>query len=548
MRILSIHITHDASCSVINDGILEYYGKEERFTGVKKDKHPFLSLKTIKDLNIGPIDYAIFHTPSNDEHDVFFVYKNYVRKLFNVELENYSNLNHHELHASTAFYNSGFNEALCFIADRDGSLFFVEGRAVARESETVFHYSKDYDTIKPLYKSFWLFNDTDNSYLYDILENYYPQVDIKLHGCFGIVKAYEAATTLINQHPLENGKTMGLSSYGNDKKMDSLFIDGSPIGNKFYHIDTQYMNKVACFVGQKNNITSNINIDNYQYYADYAKTVQLQTQNEVLKLIKTFVDKTGVKNVCISGGYGLNVVANQYYLQNTDDINFYFDPMSDDSGISIGAAMSKYVSVKNEYPSKLDTPFFHYHDNNEIISEGNSATIDDIVNILVDQKSLGLFNGAPEAGPRALGHRSILFDPRNIDAKNIINQIKQREWYRPFAGIIIDELLEEYFDSNGLKKSEYMTVNFSAKGSTVNEYPGIIHVDNTSRIQTVSKGCYLYTLLSNFYEQTGCPILLNTSMNLAGQPLVQTKHDAVQMLRQSSLDCLYFVNDDKLIT
>jgi carbamoyltransferase len=165
--------------------------------------------------------------------------------------------------------------------------------------------------------------------------------------------------------------------------------------------------------------------------------------------------------------------------------------------------------------------------------------------LLIDQKSVAIFDGAPEAGPRALGHRSILFDPRNKNAKDIVNKIKKREWYRPFAGIILESQFNEYFDTCGLKESKFMTINFEAKSGVRDYVPGIIHVDNTCRIQTVSSG-FLFNLLTLFYNKTGCPMLLNTSFNLAGEALVQTKKDALDTLNNCSLDAVYFVDDNKL--
>jgi len=171
-----------------------------------------------------------------------------------------------------------------------------------------------------------------------------------------------------------------------------------------------------------------------------------------------------------------------------------------------------------------------------------------LCDLLISQKSVAIFEGNPEVGPRALGHRSILFDPRNKDCKGIVNKIKKREWYRPFAGIILEEKFSDYFQTCGIKKSKYMTISFECIDG-VNEFvPGIIHVDNTCRIQTVSHedNPFLYELLKHFYDKTGCPMLLNTSFNSAGEPLIQTKKDALTMLYSSDLDAVYF-NDQKKI-
>jgi carbamoyltransferase len=159
---------------------------------------------------------------------------------------------------------------------------------------------------------------------------------------------------------------------------------------------------------------------------------------------------------------------------------------------------------------------------------------------------VAIFEGQPESGPRALGHRSILFDPRNKNGKNLVNKIKKREWYRPFAGTILKEKFEEYFESHGLTESPYMTINFSCKEKTIDFVPAIVHVDNTCRIQTVEDG-FFYELLEMFYEKTGCPMLLNTSFNLAGEPLVQTKKEALKTFNNTTLDAIYFVDENKIV-
>jgi carbamoyltransferase len=551
MRILSFSIAHDSSVCSINNGNIEFFCKEERLSRVKRDMHPFKSLELYKSLNFGKIDHILYNVPSDDNHDFEFLYKNYIRKMFDVNLENFSKLNHHKCHASLAFYNSGFDEALVIVVDRNGSIFFVNDRGVANESESVYVCSYP-NNFQPLYKSFWLNENyfEKKSEIKKIIENYYPTVDIQLHQSHGIVKVYEAVTTLINQHPLENGKTMGLSAYCNSDKHDPLFFNGNVISDYFSSIDTKHLKKSSIFFGLEDRIVSDVNHYNFQFYANKAGQVQHETQNAVLNLIKKYTEKTKIKNICIVGGYGLNIIANSFYIKNFPDTNFYFEPVADDTGISIGAALLKYRTVTQTKTKKLiNNNFYHYYDNTEpldlldVVAE--KADIDHLVKLLANQKSIAIFESNPEAGPRALGHRSILYDSRNINSKEIVNNIKKREWYRPFAGVILEQYLSKYFLPL-VDRSEYMTLNFTAKKETVNYVPGIIHADGTSRIQTVNQG-FMFNLLTEFFKHTGCPILLNTSFNLAGEPLVQTKQDAVTTLKNSSLDYVYFVDEQILI-
>ena len=148
---------------------------------------------------------------------------------------------------------------------------------------------------------------------------------------------------------------------------------------------------------------------------------------------------------------------------------------------------------------------------------------EEAVKILLEQKPLVIFNGQSEWGPRALGNRSILFDPRNPDAKNIVNKFKKREWWRPLAGTILKEHADNYFDLGSLKESPFMSFAVDAKQKAIDEVPSIVHVDETCRIQTISfeQNKHFYNLINRFYEKTNVPILLNTSFNLAGLPIVE---------------------------
>jgi len=546
MRVLAFNTTHDSSVCCVDNGKIEFFCKEERLTRIKRDNNPFKSLQLFESQNTKKIDHILFCTPSNREGDVQYIYSEYIRKLFNMEMENFSSLTHHLCHASSAFYNSGFDEALSFVIDRNGSIIFKGNVDQCREAESVFICNYP-DTIKPIYKSFWTNNliGVDKNNLKKHLENIYVDVDINIDNEYSITKVYEAATTLIGQNILENGKTMGLSSYGLNKKYEPLFFNGNPITNYFNHSYSDNEN-IVTFNGLEEHITKDITKENYQFYADKAKHVQIETQKESLKLIKKYVEKTKIRNVCVSGGYGLNVVANNFYKKNLPDVNFYFEPLSDDTGISIGAAYLKYRNVTKD--NKINKPkdnFYHYYKDSKM-DKGSKASIKDVCNLLNQQKSVAIFEGSAEAGPRALGHRSILFDARNKDCKNLVNRIKNREWYRPFAGVILKEHFKKYFDTLGLDESKDMTINFECDKETLKLVPGIVHIDGTCRIQTVESG-FLYDLLVEFNKLTKCPMLLNTSLNLAGEPLVNTKEEACVLLNKSKLDAIYFVDDKKIL-
>ena len=167
--------------------------------------------------------------------------------------------------------------------------------------------------------------------------------------------------------------------------------------------------------------------------------------------------------------------------------------------------------------------------------------IEEAVNVLLEQKPLVIFQNHSEWGPRALGNRSILFDPRNKDAKNIVNNFKKREWWRPLAGTILLEYVHDWFDLANLKESPYMSFAVDAKQQAIEKIPSIVHVDNTCRIQTVTKeqNFNYYNLIFEFYKKTEVPVLLNTSFNLAGFPIVETLEQAKYVCNVSEFKYLY---------
>jgi carbamoyltransferase len=548
MRVLGISPAHDASVCVINNGEIELYLKEERFSRIKRDSHPYLCLQKVKE-KIEYIDYAVICSPSPGDWGEI---TQYVMKTFGCPVETLCE-SHHLQHASLAFYNSGFPNAAVIVVDRNGTDY----KGYMRESETIFvanypHYFEE------IHKSFWSINkgvDFDN-----ITTNFLNELKSKNPSCeyicdsnFNITQVYETATSLISQHQLENGKTMGLSSYGDsDNTFPDLFLNKTniPVNNYFAHLPKWYNNGHVSatnkFLNDKE--VKDITKNNYQLYANYALHVQKQTQEAVCYLIDKVIKNTAIKNICITGGYGLNVVANSYYAFKYPNINFYFEPLADDSGNSIGGALYIYKKYHNSNKKKkIQTTFFHGFNYSLDSIEGENCNVDDIVNILTEQKTVAVYNGLAEAGPRSLGNRSILFDATNANGKDIVNLVKKREWYRPFAAICLEEDAQKYFEMNHIKKSEYMTMCFSIKEDYKNLFPSITHVDGTCRIQTIDESHHLHELLIKYKQKTGYGLLLNTSFNLAGYPLVETVEDALYVLNNSTLEVLWFLSRNLLI-
>jgi len=564
MRTIGISTAHDSSVAVYCDGNVEFFIKEERLTRIKRDKQPFAALFEVASfLNNKKVDAVAISSPiSSDEY--LSAIKDLASKVFKTKnIHDLSTL-HHLCHASLAFYNSGFNEALVLVLDRNGSLH-QDSYGLALESETIFavKYPNVFQEIK---KSYWSTNMGPNSdiYLMEFLNKEKikkTQCEIKCESSYGITKVYETATTLIGQHILENGKTMGLAAYGNENKnFVNLFSEkGIPNDLFFTHVVSHHDGSLAAVYKEYiKNITTSVDKENYQFYADYAYQVQKQTQEQVAKMIELSVEQTGITNVCVSGGYGLNVVANGYYVSKFPNINFFFEPLADDTGNSLGAAMLAYRQLtndKNKYPIK--STFFNGHEpqiNPKFIEKNinnkinyKKTKINKVSDFLISNKSVAIFNGKSEAGPRALGNRSILFYPNIKNSKDIVNEIKKREWYRPFAACILREDSSEYFEMLGIDHSPYMAISFNCKKETKELFPGIVHVDGSCRVQTVDQdNIYLYNLLKQIKKSTGHGLLLNTSFNLAGSPLVETLDQALEVMLQSKLDYVWVPKNDIL--
>jgi len=506
MIILSVHLGHDASVCVLNDGIIEQYFLVERFTRKKHDYNKKVIISLINLISnelkerLDVLCVSDFN-PLEDDKFTSTIFK--ICKKYNSDVNLVLQQDHHLNHASLAFYNSKFDQSLVVVADGSGSR--IIDNLVEVESVFVFNGEKNTLIHKNVVESFSSFD--------------FPW------GKVGVGGLYDMASVLIGNTPDDCGKAMGLSSYGSPNKLFEDLFQQNP----------------------KIKPIKKVEPDNYQLHADFCYEVQQQTQKIIGDLIEDSIEKTGIKKVCISGGYGMNIVANYYYLQRFPDIEFYFEPICNDNGVSIGAAMNSYIEFTGKIPNPIETTSFHGIHYEVSSYKGVTTSIKQIADLLNQNKSIAVYKDLAEAGQRALGNRSILFNALNLDAKGIVNRIKKREWYRPFACIVLEEDANVYFDMGKIKSSPFMTICFPVREKYVKILPGITHVDNTCRIQTVSDG-YLYELLQEFKKLSGHGILLNTSFNLAGDPLVETSRDALDTLNNSSLDYLWFEETQQLLS
>jgi carbamoyltransferase len=542
INILGISAAHDSSVALYKDLELIYFFKEERLTRKKRDKPPYLSILEIYKNFKEPIDAIVISSPSNGDPGISYItdYASKILKCNNViDLSN----KHHLCHASLAFYNSGFNEANVIVIDRNGSI--IDG--VAREAETI--YSASYpNNFTEIYKNYWSLSE-DKDYLNQVfsrVRNEKPNCEINYLSSFSITKVYETATTLIGQDMLENGKTMGLSAYGKTLSQPSMFLENG-LADDFFFSHTG--NSEAINKDHIDKINNNITESNHEFYSDYAYSVQKHTQGQVALLVEKSINKTGIKKICITGGYALNVVCNGFLINKFPDVEFYFEPIADDNGNSMGSAMLYYrMQTKDISINKIKTTFTHgiRHDLSQI--DGVTCSIADVANLINNNKSVAIYNGLAESGPRALGNRSILYNALNKNAKTNVNIIKKREWYRPFAAAVLQEDSKKYFNMS-IESSPYMTVSFDINDEYKDLLSGVMHVDGSCRIQTLEQSNEpIRMLLEEIKNISGHGIVLNTSFNLAGEPLVETPEEAISVLNSSDLDYIWFPEIQKLVS
>jgi carbamoyltransferase len=582
---------HNAGVCLLKDGEIVFALEEERLSRQKYDGGPYASMIKILEYT-DRLDYIVIaHTQPLKESagQVDFtgedVYTGLARKLGLIDrkadLQNHPQVVdmsfiHHKLHAACAFYRSGFKEATALIVDGAGTFIpMVLNNSIPNpqsdmtwELESIFtcKYPNNFKTIYKHQGGRGPFTALHFLEISSKREGENGTHELIVDETAGIVKAYEAVTQYCGWPPIEAGKTMGLFPYGKPNlKIPKIYDDGGggtwrtanrnliiptyPNGAVVNQLRYEELKTPIEIYENKEDITL------LQNRRDLAYAVQTQSQAEVLNLIRKAVDKTGNKNVVLSGGYGLNCVANYFYLDQLKDegINLYVEPISNDAGTCIGAALLMHYTItkdKNIKPyaeSLYLGPEYTYTDEEiEAVAEKYSAEIYSadnklIVELLRNRHIVTLFQGRSESGPRALGNRSILFDPTFADGKDFVNMVKHREYFRPFAGSILYEHAHNWFDLRGMDQSPHMMYAVNCQPGVEEKIPSIIHIDGTCRIQTVKRNQnpHYYDLINEFYQATGIPILFNTSFNLGGEPLVETLDDAVRTLANSLMEYLY---------
>lgn len=544
MKVMGINLSHDGSVCVIENGNIIFYREEERKTHKKHTTGVINSFAEAMVLHDPEHIVFVGAFPHEIDVDNIFsslmissgLYKHFEdTKRYNV----YNFRDHHLSHAALAFYNSGFDKAAVLVVDGAGQSF-IDSEYLYRESETIFTAS--YDAIDPIYKNLikqLSLSEYEDKLAKDIKDKtYFSRCELKvptsyevnrLDSSISIGKLFSLTGIKIFNSYHNAGKVMGLSAYGSDSpEHPRAFING---------------------MANQGILESEISNE------DLAYRVQHDSLEPSLMLIKRAIETTGLNRVCLSGGYFLNCVNNYKYLKAFPDVEFYVEPNSSDSGTAIGAAMFIWRSLSNNknimpiqtlYLGKDADYSYNSFDNQLFIYD---ATPEMVAQLLANRNIVAIYQGKAESGPRALGNRSILYDPRDPNGRDVVNTIKKREYFRPFAGSVLAEYAKKWFDMAGLTSSPYMMYAVEALPDKRDLIPALQHNDGTSRVQTVSvdDNYNYYRLIKSFYHLTGIPMLLNTSFNLAGDTLVDSFEDAVRTCVEGGIRFLYLPEKGKVV-
>lgn len=515
---------HDANISVYSEKLNKFYHFElERIFGLRyfimenfSDSQKTYILQYIKNiiLSLGfeeTFDVAslLRHHPFTDEG--LEKDKDFLKSSF--KILDFVSYNHHECHAASAFYLSKFESSLIVSYDgygNDGNFCIFHG---------------DNNGIKK-----------QNPYTLTGLTEFYAYV-----GDFISEIKKKDNDSLINA--LSNpGKLMGLSAYGSFDKniydpIYDLFQNTIKLGFEGDHNTPFYFrNKhLGTILNKKISEYSNTESVNIAY------NTQLAFENFFIDYFKQFFDSNIHKNVCITGGGALNVLLNERLSKMYPNTNFFVPPAPSDCGLSYGSmCLMLKSSVVNETMYSgcpiLDEEILP---NILMYRSWKSTDIKKVAEDIYTGKIIGLCQGQSEVGPRALGHRSILADARQHNMKDTINKkVKFREWFRPFAPICCEEDANKYFEISNNVNYKYMSFSPKVKKEFRNLLTSITHIDGTSRLQTINynQNPYVYELLREFEKLSGVPILINTSFNIKGKPILTHYQAALQNLDSSELD------------
>ncbi len=545
---------HDAAACLVKDGIVIAAGEEERFN--RQKHYSGLPVQAINfclqeaDITINDVDYVSFYEKPflkfsrviiDHLNSYPFSFKHFLgamplwlsdRLLLPVVLEKeigYTGkvlfIKHHLAHAASSFLVSPFKEAAILTVDGVGE-FATTTYGVGQGNS-----------------------------LSILKELHYPH-------SLGLL--YTAVTTYLGFEANEGeGKVMGLAGYGQPlymkefEKIASVKTDGSIQLDMdyfgFIKSTRMYSKKFISLFGPQRIPETELT----KRHFDIAASLQKFTEDILKKMIIHILKETKQTRLCLAGGVFLNCVANSKLLSITGANNIFIQPAAGDSGGALGSALYAYNCLLGqprifEMKSAFLGKSYSSEEIRKVIVNSKlpyqELPESDLTRVVAEKIAagniIGWFQGKMEIGPRALGNRSILADPRNPQMKDILNRkVKHREEFRPFAPAVLAEKAEDYFELQG-QSSPFMLFAPEVRKNKTAVIPGVTHVDNTARVQTVKNtdNPRFYKLLKDFEILTGVPIIINTSFNLRGEPIVNTPQEAIACFLSTGLDYLVLEN------
>lgn len=554
MYILGINcFFHDSSACLLKDEVLIFAIAEERLSRIKHDRSfPVRSIREclkFENIRLEDLDYICFswnipiktglhnvktfllnQRPLTKSH-IYATLLQFTkdieswggrRSLFSefgkVDKKRIIFVDHHESHALSAFAPSGFDSS---------NILVVDGRGATQATTLGYADKRKYEVVD---------------------EALFPNSLGLFYAIFTKYLGFEPNS--------DEWKVMGLAPYGTP--LNDL-LDGLVTANKnLYQINSRYlfgrfpgdMGPLEEKLGQCRNPESEIT----ERHKNIAATVQNTLEEILFSLVSRMIDITGSRNLCLGGGVALNATANGKLIRSGLISNIFIQPAASDDGSAIGAAYGAYWKLEGEIPAikmrdvYLGSGFsesqveeklkrynirYEYHNNIEEV----------VADLIASGNIIGWFQGRSEFGPRALGNRSILADPRVEAMKDKVNScVKFRENWRPFAPAILEDSAEDYLEF--YYPSPFMTMTFQVKEDMRKKIPAVVHIDGSTRPQAVNKEANpkFWRLIKNFESITGIPVILNTSFNLRGEPIVCTPEDAIRTFYTSGLDYLAMEN------
>ena len=458
---------------------------------------------------------------------------------------------HHVSHAASAFYPSGFKNAAVMTMDGVGEWTTTTYGVGNDKNLEIFEEIKFPHSLGLLYSVFTAFLGFEvNDGEYKVMGMAPYGKPRYLNNVRKLVKIYSDGSYALKMEYFTFHKSVA-QAYG--KEFVGLF--GKP-REKDLHFFTKTSGYPSYFGKKPENFEELCDLN--QKYADIAASIQTFTEEVILDVARTVHKKTKLENLCIAGGVGLNSVANGLLLRHGPFKRIFVQPAAGDDGGSLGAALYVYhqlLGKKRKFRQDhcyfgaefKDAEILKFLKNKKIKYrkiENEDKLTDFLASEIAYGKVIGFFHGRSEWGPRALGARSIIADPRRDEMKEIVNtKIKFREPYRPFAPVTLAEKASEYFELGGLEHqplTNFMLGVFPVKKDKRKVIPAVTHVDGSGRLQIISskQNARYYKLVKKFGQKTGVYVLMNTSFNLKGEPIVNSPENAFNTFKKSGLDIL----------